>query len=43
MEEVGDVAEATERGTHRISQSNQLPWPFLSHTGPPIRPPPSQN
>ncbi|WP_181384379.1 hypothetical protein [Streptomyces sp. NWU49] len=37
---LADVADATERGIHRISQNDQLPWSFLAHTGPTTHPPP---
>jgi transposase len=40
---LADVADATERGIHRIGQNNQLPWSFLAHTGLPIQPPHPQN
>ncbi|WP_255311027.1 hypothetical protein [Streptomyces viridosporus] len=30
---LADVADATERGIHRISQNDQLPWSFLAHAG----------
>ncbi|WP_232542990.1 transposase [Streptomyces sp. QHH-9511] len=37
---LADVADATEQGIHRINQSQQLPWSFLTHTGlPSTRPP----
>ncbi|MEU9124941.1 transposase [Streptomyces sp. NPDC048506] len=36
---LADVADATERGIHRISQNDQLPWSFLTHTGLTIHPP----
>ncbi|MFG2640136.1 hypothetical protein ACGFYP_04040 [Streptomyces sp. NPDC048370] len=42
---LADVADATEQGIHRInqSQSQQLPWSFLTHTGLTIHPPTPQN
>ncbi|MET9862652.1 transposase [Streptomyces smyrnaeus] len=40
---LADVADATERGIHRISRNNQLPWPFLAHTGLTIQQPHPQN
>jgi transposase len=40
---LADVADATERGIHRISQNHQLPWSFLAHTGLTIQPPHPQN
>ncbi|MGW2190403.1 hypothetical protein [Streptomyces sp. NPDC001719] len=38
-----DVADATERGIHRVCSNEQLPWSFLTHTGLTIHPHPSQN
>ncbi|MEV8395512.1 MULTISPECIES: transposase [unclassified Streptomyces] len=40
---LADLADATERGIHRINQNNQLPWSFLTHTGLTIHPPHPQN
>ncbi|MCP9946064.1 transposase [Streptomyces somaliensis] len=37
---LADVADATERGIHRISQNDQFPWSFLAHTGLTIHPTP---
>lgn len=37
---LADAADATERGIHRISQNDQLPWSFLAHTGLTIHPTP---
>ncbi|MFG2425861.1 hypothetical protein ACGFWD_43695 [Streptomyces sp. NPDC048448] len=30
---LADVADAAERGIHRVCSSQQLPWSFLAHTG----------
>ncbi|MGG7569372.1 transposase [Streptomyces sirii] len=40
---LADVADAAERGIHRISQNDQLPWSFLIHTGLTIHQPHPQN
>ncbi|GGT02288.1 hypothetical protein [Streptomyces chromofuscus] len=40
---LADVADVTERGIHRISRNDQLPWSFLTHTGLTIHPPHPQN
>ncbi|MER6312132.1 transposase, partial [Streptomyces sp. NPDC001657] len=37
------VADATEQGIHRINQSRQLPWSFLTPTGLTIHPPTPPN
>ncbi|MGW0752952.1 transposase [Streptomyces sp. NPDC002587] len=36
---LGDVADATEQGIHRINHNQQLPWCFLARTGRTIHPP----
>ncbi|MYQ46158.1 transposase, partial [Streptomyces sp. SID4985] len=36
---LADVADATEKGIHRINHNPQLPWSFLTHTGLTIHPP----
>ncbi|MFE2187031.1 transposase [Streptomyces sp. NPDC059455] len=40
---LADVADATERGIHRVSSDGQLPWSFLTHTGLTIHTQPPQN
>ncbi|MGW2189387.1 IS630 family transposase [Streptomyces sp. NPDC001719] len=40
---LADVADATERGIHRVCSDEQLPWSFLTHTGLTIHPKPPQN
>ncbi len=30
---LADVADTAERGIHRVSSDEQLPWSFLTHTG----------
>ncbi len=35
---LADVADAAERGIHRVCSSEQLPWSFLTHTGLTIHP-----
>ncbi|WP_424889101.1 transposase [Streptomyces sp. XH2] len=40
---LADVADATERGIHRVCSNAQLPWSFLTHTGLTIHPKPPQN
>ncbi|WP_250852729.1 transposase [Streptomyces rhizosphaericus] len=30
---LADVADATERGIHRVCSDKHLPWSFLTHTG----------
>ncbi|MGW5696159.1 hypothetical protein ACWEWX_36160 [Streptomyces asiaticus] len=40
---LADVADAAERGIHRIRSNEQLPWSFLTHTGLTIHPEPPQN
>ncbi|MBL1121153.1 transposase, partial [Streptomyces sp. 110] len=37
---LADVADAAERGIHRICSNEQLPWSFLTHTGLTIHPEP---
>ncbi|SCF78118.1 DDE superfamily endonuclease [Streptomyces sp. MnatMP-M27] len=37
------VADAAERGIHRICSNEHLPWSFLTHTGLTIHPEPPQN
>ena len=40
---IADVADAAEHGIRRICSNEQLPWPFLTHTGLTIHPEPPQN
>ncbi|GGU50348.1 hypothetical protein GCM10010274_43820 [Streptomyces lavendofoliae] len=40
---LADVADAAERGIHRVCYSEQLPWSFLTHTGLAIHPQPPKN
>ncbi|AQW49471.1 hypothetical protein SHXM_02934 [Streptomyces hygroscopicus] len=40
---LADVADAAERGIHRICSNEQLPWSFLTHTGLTIHPEPPRN
>jgi hypothetical protein len=40
---LADVADAAERGIHRVCSSEQLPWSFLTHTGLTIHPQIPQN
>nr|WP_317453490.1 transposase [Streptomyces sp. CBMA152] len=35
---LADVADAAERGIHRVCSNDQLPWSFLTHTGLTIHP-----
>lgn len=43
-EHLADVADAAERGIHRVCSDEQLPWSFLTHTRLTIHPetPPSR-
>ncbi|MFJ2398086.1 transposase [Streptomyces sp. NPDC087843] len=38
VDNLADVADAAERGIHRVRSSEQLPWSFLTHTGLTIHP-----
>ncbi|MFD7702188.1 transposase [Streptomyces caelestis] len=40
---LADVADAAERGIHRVCSSEQLPWSLLTHTGLTIHSQPPQN
>ncbi|WP_406346669.1 transposase [Streptomyces sp. NBC_00648] len=40
---LADVADAAERGIHRVCSNEQLPWSFLTHTGLIIHPQPPQS
>ncbi|WP_308013487.1 transposase [Streptomyces beigongshangae] len=40
---LADVADAAERGVRRVCSSEQLPYSFLTHTGPTISPQTPQN
>ncbi|WP_246430877.1 transposase [Streptomyces rectiverticillatus] len=39
----GHLADAAERGIHRVCSNEQLPWSFLTYTGPTIHLQPPQN
>ncbi|MEU7989447.1 transposase [Streptosporangium canum] len=40
---LADVADAAERGIHRVCQDGQLPWSYLTHTGLHIHPATTHN
>ncbi|MBD3008206.1 MULTISPECIES: transposase [unclassified Streptomyces] len=40
---LADVADTAERGIHRVSSDEQLPWSFLTHTGLTIHTQPPHN